>query len=274
VSAETRRIQRFKPYQRLMHLVMFTCFLGLALTGLPLLFSGSPWSSGLMRALGGFQPVGTLHRLFAFGMLAVFAFHVAELGYRLLVRKERGMLWGPSSMVPQPHDAAQLVQHVQWFFNRGPRPKFGRYTYWEKFDYWAVFWGMLIIGGSGLMLWFPHAFSAFLPGWMFNVALVVHGEEALLATAFIFTIHFFNSHFRPEKFPMDMVMFTGQVTESELKHERPAEYELLQKTGRLEQLTVPPEPGWLSTGGRVVGTIAVAMGLALLVFILRGAFFD
>jgi cytochrome b subunit of formate dehydrogenase len=186
-----RQIQRFKPYQRLMHLVMFSCFLGLAVTGLPLHFSGSSWSSGVMRALGGYQPVGLLHRFFALGMLVVFALHLAELGWRLIVRREPGMLWGPSSMVPQPHDATQFVQHVRWFFHKGPRPRFGRFTYWEKFDYWAVFWGMLVIGGSGLLLWFPQAFATFLPGWIFNVALVVHGEEALLATAFIFTIHFF-----------------------------------------------------------------------------------
>jgi cytochrome b subunit of formate dehydrogenase len=272
VTHEGRRILRFKPYQRVMHLVMFSCFLGLAVTGLPLLFSGSPWSSGLMRALGGFEPVGVLHRIFAFGMLVVFVGHVAELGWRLLVRHERGMLWGASSMVPQPTDATQFVQHVRWFFNQGPRPRFGRYTYWEKFDYWAVFWGMLVIGGSGLMLWFPQFFAQFLPGWVFNVALLVHGEEALLATAFIFTIHFFNSHFRPEKFPMDMVMFTGTVTEDELLHERPGEYDALRQSGRLDTLTVPPAPHWVAMGGRIVGTAAVVTGLALLLFILRGVF--
>jgi cytochrome b subunit of formate dehydrogenase len=207
-------------------------------------------------------------------MLVVFAVHVIELLWRLLVHKERGMVWGSSSMVPQPHDVTQFVQHVQWFLNAGPRPRFGRYTYWEKFDYWAVFWGMLIIGGSGLLLWFPQAFARLVPGWVFNVALVVHGEEALLATAFIFTIHFFNSHFRPEKFPMDMVMFTGHVTEEELQHERPAEYDSLVQTGRLDALQVPPEPPWVALAGRVVGTLAVATGLALLVFIVRGVFFD
>jgi cytochrome b subunit of formate dehydrogenase len=267
-----RHIQRFTPYQRVMHLVMFTCFLGLALTGLPLLFSGSPWSASVMRGLGGFQAVGLLHRVFATGMLVVFTVHVAELAWRLFFRKERGMLWGPSSMVPQPHDLQQFVQHVQWFFNQGPRPRFGRYTYWEKFDYWAVFWGMLVIGGSGLLLWFPQAFAQLLPGWIFNVALLIHGEEALLATAFIFTIHFFNSHFRPEKFPMDMVMFSGHVSEDELRHERPAEYDALVKSGRLDAMTVPPERGWVVRGGAIVGTIAVVMGLALLLFIVRGVF--
>jgi cytochrome b subunit of formate dehydrogenase len=267
-----RRLVRFEPYQRLLHLVLMVCFLGLAATGLPLLFSDSSWAAALARACGGFEASALLHRVFATGMLLCFTAHVGELAYRLVVRREPGMLWGPSSMVPQPSDVRQFAGHVRWFLGRGPRPAFDRYTYWEKFDYWAVFWGMFIIGGSGLLLWFPHVFSTWLPGWVFNVALLIHGEEALLAVGFIFTIHFFNGHLRPEKFPMDMVMFTGQVSEEELKRERPAEYERLVRENRLRDLVVPEEPPWVSTGGRIIGTLAVTSGLLLLVFILRGVF--
>jgi hypothetical protein len=217
---------------------------------------------------------GLVHRFFAFTLRTVFVAHVLELTYRLLVRGERELLGGPSSMVPQPIDALQMYQHIRWFVGLGPRPRFDRFSYWEKFDYWAVFWGMFIIGGSGLLLWFPTFFATFFPGWIYNIALLVHGEEALLATGFIFTIHFFNSHFRAEKFPMDMVMFTGQVEEDELREERPAEYERLRASGRLDRLAAPPEPQWVSTGGRVIGTIAVATGLVLLVFIVRGFFFE
>jgi cytochrome b subunit of formate dehydrogenase len=248
------------------------CFLGLAATGLPLLFSDSSWAAALARAFGGFEASALLHRFFATGMLLCFTAHVGEVAYRLVVRREPGMLWGPSSMVPQPSDVRQFAGHVRWFLGRGPRPAFDRYTYWEKFDYWAVFWGMFIIGGSGLLLWFPHVFSTWLPGWVFNVALLIHGEEALLAVGFIFTIHFFNGHLRPEKFPMDMVMFTGQVSEEELRRERPAEYERLVRENRLRDLVAPEEPPWVSTGGRIIGTLAVASGLLLLVFILRGVF--
>lgn len=273
MSAGGRTLVRFKPYQRLMHMVMFITFLGLSITGLPLFFNTSPWAATIASMLGGFQAAAFLHRVCAFGMLGVFAFHVGELGYRLLAKGETGLLWGPSSMVPQPRDVVQLAQHVRFFFGQGPRPQFDRYTYWEKFDYWAVFWGMFIIGGSGLLLWFPGFFSSWLPGWVFNVALLIHGEEALLATGFIFTIHFFNGHLRPDVFPMDMVMFTGQVQEEHLKQERPAEYERLQQEGRLEQLAAAPEPDWVSSGGRVVGTLAVVTGLVLLVLIVRGFFF-
>ena len=123
-------------------------------------------------------------------------------------------------MVPQPQDVIDIFAQLQVVRRQGPRPQFDRWTYWEKFDYWAVFWGMFIIGGSGLLLWFPVFFSQFLPGWMFNIATLVHGEEALLAVGFIFTIHFFNGHLRPEKFPMDTVIFTGRISEHELKDER------------------------------------------------------
>jgi len=270
MSTGATRVVRFTPFQRLLHLVMFVSFLGLASTGLPLLFSDSVLARSLARALGGIQTAGIAHRFFAFLMLTIFSVHVLELAWRLVVRREGGLLWGPSSLVPQPRDLLELRDHVKWFFGRGPRPLFDRYTYWEKFDYWAVFWGMFIIGGSGLLLWVPELFAGVVPGWVYNVALLVHGEEALLATGFIFTIHFFNSHFRPEKFPMDMVMFTGQVTEEELKHERPAEYARLVAKGRLDSKRGPEEPGWVSTAGRVIGLLAVAVGLVLLVFIIRG----
>ena len=85
----------------------------------------------------------------------------------------------------------------------GRGPQYGRWTYWEKFDYFAVFWGIAVIGSTGLMLWFPEFFTRLLPGWLINVATIIHSDEALLATGFIFTVHFFNTHLRPEKFPMD-----------------------------------------------------------------------
>src|SRR5207247_5698570 len=111
------------------------------------------------------------------------------------------------------------------------------FAYWEKFDYWAVLWGTLLMGAAGLRLWFPQAASHVVPGWMFNVALFVHGAEATLAIGFIFVIHFFNSHLRPEKFPMDLAIFTGTVSAEELRHERRAQYERLAAVGSLAGLS-------------------------------------
>ena len=259
-------IVRFRRVERLQHLVLFVAFLGLSATGLPLRFSNAVWARPVALLFGGFQIAGIVHRGFATILIALFAFHVARLLVRL-IRGEWGILWGPNSLVPQPKDLRDLAAHVRWFLRRGPKPAFDRFTYWEKFDYWAVFWGMVIIGGSGLLLWFPEFFSRLLPGWVFNVALLVHGEEALLAIGFIVTIHFFNSHMRPNKFPMDMVMFTGVVEADEYRQERPLEVARLEAQGRLERrLAGPPDPG-LVHRARIVGGVAIVLGLTLFVMI-------
>ena len=124
----------------------------------------------------------------------------------------------------------------------GPKPEYGRWTYWEKFDYFAVFWGIFIIGSTGLTLWFPVFFTRFLPGAFINVATIIHSDEALLATGFIFTVHFFNTHLRPEKFPMDTTVFTGRMALAELKRDKRKEYDALVASGELEQHLAEPLP--------------------------------
>jgi cytochrome b subunit of formate dehydrogenase len=254
---------RFDRYDRALHGLLMASFLGLSLTGLPLLFADHTWARRMSSVLGGYGVTGVLHRMFATLLIACFALHLGRLLHKLYAKKELGVLWGPDSLVPQPRDVVQMAQHFRYFVGLGPRPRFDRFTYWEKFDYWAVFWGMGIIGGSGLLLWFPGLFARFLPGWVFNLAFIVHGEEALLATVFIFTVHFFNGHLRPEKFPMDTVIFTGRVTAEELRQERPAEYERLVRSGRMGEIEVPPARPRLRRAAYVIGTIAVALGLLM-----------
>jgi cytochrome b subunit of formate dehydrogenase len=256
-------VLRFDRVDRTLHGFLMLSFLGLAFSGMPVLFSTTPWAGRVARLLGGYTVIHRMHRAFATIMIVVFLVHVGRLLRRVVARKDYSVFWGPTSMVPQPKDLADMVQHVRWFVGLGPRPAFDRYTYWEKFDYWAVFWGMAIIGGSGLLLWFPVAFARVMPGWAFNIALLVHGEEALLAVGFIFTIHFFNSHLRPEKFPMDMVIFTGRVPEHEWRDERPAEYARL--AGDAPDAGPPSGRAWIV--GRVIGSAAVAAGLVLVALI-------
>ena len=258
-------IRRFDRPTRLLHIVVMTTFLGLSATGLPLLFSEAPWSRLLAGLFGGFRGAGLFHRVFGATLLLAVVWHLGNVGWRGLVRGERGLFWGPTSMVPQPRDAVQLFQQFRWFVGAGPRPRFEHFTYWEKFDYWAVLWGTGLMGAAGLVLWFPVAAARVLPGWMFNVALFVHGAEATLAIGFIFVIHFFNGHLRPGKFPMDLVMFTGSVSEDELREERAAEYARLSAAGAL---TVPPPSAALSRRGQVVGTAGLTIGLVLVAFIL------
>jgi len=171
-------------------------------------------------------------------------------------------------MIPTWQDAKDFVAHQKWFFGRGPKPQFDRWTYWEKFDYFAVFWGVFIIGASGLVMWFPGFFTRFLPGWWINLALIIHSDEALLAAGFIFTIHFFNTHFRLEKFPMDTVIFSGRVSKTELMHERRRWYERLLAGGKLDDLRVKDEWERWKTIARSFGYLFFGLGIILLILII------
>ncbi|MCE2969031.1 MAG: cytochrome b/b6 domain-containing protein [Burkholderiales bacterium] len=266
-----RYYRRFQPYQRLMHAVLMFTFIGCTLTGLPLLFPYTGWARGLVAFFGGFEGAALIHRISAGTMGVVFLLHVLEIVIRGATSGSfLTVLWGPNSMVPQGKDIRDMVQHVKFFLGKGERPQFDRYTYWEKFDYMAVFWGMFIIGGSGLLLWFPEFWGRFLPGWVFNVATIVHGHEALLAIGFIFTIHFFNGHLRPEKFPMDPVVFTGVLPEHELKDERPLEYERAIRAGTLKSMEAKPPSAGAALLAYVVGGTGLVLGLLSIVLIFIG----
>ncbi|MCL4762638.1 MAG: cytochrome b/b6 domain-containing protein [Burkholderiales bacterium] len=269
-GAGGRHYQRFDLLDRVMHGLLMVTFIGCALTGLPLMVADHAWAQSFSRMLGGFQSAMLIHRICAAVMIVVFVGHVARV---FLDTARSGkwleMVWGPNSMVPNLKDVQDIAGHVRWFLGKGERPRFDRYTYWEKFDYWAVFWGMFIIGGSGLLLWFPFFFAQFLPGWVFNIAMLVHGEEALLAVGFIFTIHFFNGHVRPEKFPMDPVIFTGRISEHEMLDERGAEYDRLVAQGRLAAVEAPPPSPGLRALAYAIGIPAVLLGtvtIALIVY--------
>ena len=118
------------------------------------------------------------------------------------------------------------------------------------------------------MLWLPDLFTTFLPGWALNAAYVVHSDEALLATGFIFFFHFFHTHLRPESFPMDTVIFTGKMSLERFREERPLEYQRLVENGELEQYLVEaPTKSELATA-YFWGTIFLVVGLSLAVGII------
>jgi cytochrome b subunit of formate dehydrogenase len=254
---------RMHLYHRLLHGLLITSFLGLAASGMPLRFNQAPWAINLAHASGGFGAILFFHKFFAALLTLCFLLHIFYVFHLVFIRREASALWGPTSMIPQPKDILDMYQHFRWFFGMGPRPQFGWFTYWEKFDYWAVFWGMAIIGGTGYVMWFSASFAHFLPGWMFNIALLIHADEALLAVWFIFAIHFFNSHLRPEKFPMDLVIFTGRESLEEFHESRPAEYERLEKGKGLETIKSDAPPLWLRNFGRIIGFTAIGIGFLL-----------
>ncbi len=230
-------IQRFTGIQRLSHLVVILSFMGLVLTGMVLKFAGMPWAKLLTDLLGGVELASRIHRLCAVILIALFFHHIYALIKFKWERKTplKEFFFGKDSLMFNLQDIKDFQGTMKWFLGLGPRPEYGRWTYWEKFDYMAVFWGVPMVGVSGLMLWFPEFFTQFVPGWLINVATIIHSDEALLATGFIFTIHFFNTHLRPEGFPMDPVIFTGLVPLDEYRHDRPRDYEDMKKEGQLKK---------------------------------------
>ncbi len=262
-------VRRFSGMQMSLHVAIVSSFLLLAATGLPLKFAEASWAPALMALFGGAESAGFLHRLAAIVTFSYFAWHLGMLVHGLIVKKERGYFWGPNSMTPQPRDIVDLWGMLKFFLYLGPKPKFDRFTYWEKFDYLAVFWGVAIIGASGLVLWLPTAATRILPGWALNAAYIVHSDEALLATGFIFLFHFFHTHLRPEAFPLDPVVFTGRMPLERFKDERPLEYERMVAQGTLEQYLAPAPTTAELRRAYLFGFTALAIGVALAVLIFR-----
>lgn len=267
--------RRFGIHHRATHFIAICSFLGLALTGMTLKFPDVELFGFIAKASGGPAVLGVFHRIGAVITFGYFFFHLFVL-FLMWRNKEivlKSLLGGENTMLPTWRDAAEMKQNFLWFFGKAEKPKFGRWTYWEKFDYFAVFWGVAIIGTTGLMLWFPEWVTLLLPGWTINIATVIHSDEALLAAAFIFTIHFFNTHFRPGIFPIDPVIFTGRIPLEEFKRERPREYQQLEASGELDKYIVGPPPDWLAWSALIFGFMFLAVGLVLIGCIIYGMYF-
>ena len=258
---------RFNVFNRVLHILVMVSFLLLVATGIPVRFAHTEWASNLVRLFGGFRSAAFAHRVGG-GIIVVYVvMHLGYLAYLRWGKGQRNIIFGADTLVPNRRDWREFVGHVRWFLGRGPKPQFGRWTYWEKFDYLADAWGVVIFGTTGLLLWFPVFFTHWLPGWTINVAIIVHGFEALLALTFIFTVHFFNAHLRPGKFPLDPVFLTGRITVEELENERPREYRQLVAEKRLDEELVEPSSLLAHHYARVVGYAALTIGLLLVALV-------
>jgi cytochrome b subunit of formate dehydrogenase len=263
-AAKGRHIQRFGAVWRAGHLLFAVSLMLLTLTGMPLFYPDSAWAPVVMQALGGPQVSGLIHRVCAIVFAGVFFWHLFYIALRIWRQRATFRWFGPDSLIPNWQDLLGMIAMFKWFFGKGPRPVFDRWTYWEKFDYWAPFWGVTIIGVSGLVMWLPELFGAFLPGWVFNVAAIFHGEEAFLAVVFLFTVHFFNNHFRPDKFPIEVVMFTGTMSLEHFRKEHALEYQRLVDSGQLDSVLVDAPSPAMTLGSKVLGFTLIAAGLVLL----------
>ena len=274
-KTETRHFQRFTRLNRALHFFMILSFLSLAFTGLTLKFAYTGWAVILSHLLGGFESARYIHRFSAVIMVSVFIIHLISL---IKMKRNENKTWfqlllGPDSMLFNKKDLQDFIGSMKWFLGMGERPQYGRWTYWEKFDYFAVFWGIFVIGSTGLTLWIPETLTHIFPGWIINVATIIHSDEALLATGFIFTVHFFNTHLRPEKFPMDIVIFSGRVPLEEFKIDRPDEYRELVESGELEKYLVEPYQPIVIKAIKIFGWIALSLGFSIVVWIIYAMIF-
>jgi cytochrome b subunit of formate dehydrogenase len=259
-------VKRFTGVQILFHLGLVVTFMLLSVTGLAWMYYETAWGKALAGLFGGYVNTLEVHRITGLILLAGF---VAQILYMLAIvdwGRLRKSLFGPDSMVFQGRDIVDFFKHLGWIVGIAKEPRFERWTWWEKFDYWAVWWGLVIVGITGLILYNPVLSSDFMPGWMLNVSLWIHRIEALLAMAHIFTIHFFVAHFRPRSFPFSATMFEGSKNIGELREEYPAWIERLEHEGGLAARLVPAASMPVRIFHFVTGYALIFLGIYLLIF--------
>jgi cytochrome b subunit of formate dehydrogenase len=179
-------IKRFNLADRLFHLFVMVTFTVQALTGVGRLLYITNWGKWFVGFFGGYESATIIHNRVGVIMIVGFIAHIVYVLARMDWRGFPQSLFSDDSLIPNLTDFKNLGQLFRWFFGMGPPARFGRWTYWEKFDYWAVFWGMPLFAVTGLMLMYPVATSRILPGWTLNVALLFHRAEAILAIGYLF----------------------------------------------------------------------------------------
>ncbi|MBT7308807.1 MAG: cytochrome C [Gammaproteobacteria bacterium] len=269
-SGEQVFFRRFTAVWRVIHLLFAMSTMTLVLSGSTLLFSHTAWAPFVINLLGGPEVEGIIHRTAAVTWLTVFMVHFGIALYNIIANRKTFRWFGPTSMIPNLQDLRDVAEMFRWFFGKAERPSFDRWSYWQKFDYWAPFWGAGVIGLSGMMLFSPTLTAIILPGSVFNIATIIHAEEALLATMFLFTVHFFNAHFRPDKFPMSTTIFTGAIPLDEFKHEHRLEYDRLKASGELSRYLMKKPSKAMQTGSNVLGALLIFVGLTLLTLVTIG----
>ena len=245
---------RFTLNQRIQHLILAITVVLLVLTGMPLKFSDASWAPYLYALFGGIKYAPIVHKVNGAILMTLFFYHIFYLIY--VIRKyyidpikASGQAKRGSSlkavltqkMVPNLKDARDIRDLMKYlFFLTNKRPDGDNFTWKEKFDYWAPFWGMVIIGFSGLILWSKEIATQILPGWFLNFSLIAHSDEALLAALFLFIWHWYNVHFSISVFPMGTVFLTGYLSEDLMVEEHYQYYVEVMKKAGLEHEILPP----------------------------------
>jgi len=227
-TATGRTFVRFSLFQRIQHWLLLGSFLLLALTGLPMRFPEVGVLSFVYKIVGGLTVARTIHRIAAVAMIVDGIIHLVYLMALLVKHKFDVRTAWP--MIPTWKDAWDWWGTSKYYFGMSNTlPKYDRFNFREKFDYFAVFWGLPVMMFSGLVLWFPVYFGNILPDLAIGMAYIAHSDEAILAISAIVVWHFYNVHYNPDKFPMSWVWWHGRISEEEMKKDHTLEYERLVK---------------------------------------------
>lgn len=212
---------RFGLNFRIQHMTLFASVLLLIFTGMPEKFHEAGISSFIINTLGGIKIITILHRMGAIGLTVMFTYHC--LIYTTFFKQGRKDF---IELIPMPKDLFDVIQMIKYFFGYSQeRPKFGRFSYIEKFDYWAVYWGCIVMIGSGIIMWFQVKSINFFGKFIVDIAKEAHSDEGLLCALAILIWHFYNVHLNPRVFPMSWVWWNGKLTKEEMLEEHPLEYE-------------------------------------------------
>jgi formate dehydrogenase gamma subunit len=237
---EHRAIVRLTRNQRIQHWLLLSSFILLVLSGFALQYPNS-WLAWLLGSSESLRRI--LHRIAAVVMLVTGIYHIAYLGL-----SKEGRQW-VKDMLPRWKDVRDVVQNFGYYLGlHGTRPKVARFGYSEKAEYWAVVWGTIIMGLTGLMIWFKIGIFGFLPRWWIDIALAIHFYEAVLATLAIIVWHFYQVIFDPDVYPLNWALVDGRVSEHFYKEEHELAYEQMKEQTAQEEVKTEEPP--LDEGGR------------------------
>jgi cytochrome b subunit of formate dehydrogenase len=219
-------VVRLTLAERVQHIVLMVSFTVLVATGVPLLFPGT-W---LVHVFGGIFPVRTfVHRLAGSTLAVLAAFHVLYVLFSAEGRRDFGRI------APRIQDVKDLMHFLKYQLGKVDEPPpFGKFNPFEKIEYFAVVWGSAVMVATGFMMWFFEATLRLFPKWVYDLVLMIHGYEALLAFLSIIIWHLYNVHLKPGVFPMSKVWLSGKITLRELQHEHPREYRAWLRRQRIQ----------------------------------------
>ncbi|MEW5981001.1 MAG: cytochrome b/b6 domain-containing protein [Acidobacteriota bacterium] len=223
-------ITRFSLDQRVEHVVVMVLFIVLSVTGLPQKYFDLAFSRWLIDLLGGVDRIRWFHRAAGLTFAAMTAIHLMSA----ILSVARGR--APLSIVPNRKDYTDAIQMMRYYLGRTDQPaQFDRFDYRQKFEYWGMVLGAVVVIVTGLVLYFPIPFTQWLPGELIPAAKVAHSNEGLMAFLVVIVWHIYNAHLNPDVFPFDTSIFTGKVSIERMRHEHPLELARLKQVEEIEE---------------------------------------